>query len=378
MNCIFGLYLPILICSAIPSFYPIYKTYLTLYLPDYLQHFFTDVKNLFLAIVYLFASGAVFDGSYQSNDISELFGNRSSTHYLLHSMQDWIYSYICNYDLSIQYSILSFCLSCTSFTPFHYFLYFGNTDVCIPCDYCFIESPSQSSFSTFSQSSCKYLMKDFSRLVHSHIEVKEQSFLKVMKECFNTFLLYNRLFIHIISRLCLHVLKLLSSLFLQIIQNYIWLGQKTIQVYSTNKTRGIILFFFLILLLSLTIWMIRIFVKIILFIGRSFIQTFSRTTSYSVGKQVKNHISSIDKKNQIPNQNEKKDQMSISKRPSWFTAEIVSSYRNHDINLEEQWNYLLKESPAIAELILACDYSSEEFDWLIRLLEQLCLGMLID
>lgn len=293
-------------------------------------------------------------------------------------MQDWIYSYICNVDLSIQYSILSFCLSCTSPTPFHYFLNFGNTTVCTPCDYCFIETPPQTTFSTFSQYSCNYLMKDFSRLVNSHIEVREKSFLAVMKECFNTFLLYNRLFIHLVSRVCLHVLKSLSSLFMQIIQNYIWFGKKMIQTYSTNKTRSIALFFILILLLSLTVWMIRIFVKIILFIGRSFIQTFGRTTNYPIEEEEDTNESSMDELYNLSSQKEDSYQTSIPKRPAWFTPEIESSYRNKGINLDEQWKYLLKENPVVAELILACDYSSEEFDCLIRLLEQLHLGKQID
>lgn len=373
-----------LLVSAIPSFYPIYKTYLSPYLPEVIQRFFTDVKNLFLSLFNAFSTGAIFDESYQSTNLTDTNGNRLSFPF---SLQDWIYSYISHCDLSYQYSLLSYCLTCSSPSILYKWISFHSLEICTPCDKCITEMQQMNRTVSVIDHSCENLLQDLSRIMDRSSEYTGKSFTAVMVDSFNTFILYNRFFIHLFSRICAHFVSDVYFIVLQVVKYFTWLFLEMVHTFSVNKSHSIALLFLLVLLLAITVAAVRILFQFVRSILRFFFVSLfpeSKIEPNTNSSEEKHEASSP---SEYFNTSEQEpsllaDRIHIARRmsnepdlkPDWITPEIEASIQSNGMSVKEHWLVIVKENPAIAELIVDCSHTSEEFDWLVKLLEQLYTG----
>lgn len=374
-----------LLVSAIPSFYPIYKSYLSPYLPEVIQRFFTDVKNLFLSLFNAFTTGAILDESYQSTNLTDTNGNRLSFPF---SLQDWIYSYISRCDLSYQYSLISYCLTCTSPSILNKWITYHSLDICTPCDKCIIEMQQMSKSVSQIDHSCENLLQDLSRIMDRSDGYTGKSFAAVMIDSFNTFILYNRFFIHLFSRICIHFILDIYFIILQVVKYFTWLFLEMIHTFSVNKSRSIALLFLLVLLLAITVATVRILFKCIRSILRFFYSSLfpeSQVELTATSPEEKQETSITSAYLSPSDQEESSllaDRIHIARRmsnqpnlkPDWITPEIEAAIQSNGMSVKEHWLVIVKENPAIAELIVDCTHTSEEFDWLVKLLEQLYTG----
>ena len=62
-------------------------------------------------------------------------------------------------------------------------------------------------------------------------------------------------------------------------------------------------------------------------------------------------------------------------KPLWITPEVIEEYHRNNIDIDKYWKCVVSESPALAEILIECDSSTDDLESLGRLVEQLYSGM---
>ena len=374
----FSLLLPILLISCIPSFYPIYKSLIAPHLPSSLRQFFSYLKSLFLTFCSFFLSGTFSKTPITIDSLSTLFSNHTSSNFTQFSLQHWIFLYIkrCDISHSVQ-PLKNLCSSCSCPSWTDVWSLAKSNETCSVCDICFNDSEYPEGVIGFwGNEHCQDIISEMVPIVDAEKTLTESaSLVDVLTDCFSTFLLYVRFFIHLTYRFVVRSSRNFSVVLHYL---YVFVEWAVLEIRSnstSNPMLAITMTFALLVFFFAVISLLRNIFSLVRVVIGLYASCFRFPARGAPATEEKDSLKKGGLRSASPREgsgHHKRPSRILTKEtlplPSWLPSNSRSElYVN-------QWNVICAEKPQVAKLLRMCSGAGEELDWLGRLLEQLFNG----